>query len=182
MRVANKKGIAPMTPKPKYPHVIKNLDKIIKRLLTEEITMAGIAVEYKATRSAIHYHVQKKATITQYEKIKKRGPKIAGRSRWGVANNPTGGKAGNAKIKAFVKIYADLLSPVKYRIVRPESILKKGATFKVQAKLDDGIWYNVDILTCENDACSLLERLYLYDTEHSGDLTDLCSYIYQESV
>lgn len=171
-----------MTRKPKYPHVIKDLDKIIKRLLTEEITMLGIAVEYKTTRFFVAYHVKKKATPMQYRNIVGRSHTIAGRKRRGIANNPTGGKKRNSKADQFGKTYADPLSPVRYRMVRPASIQSKNATFKVQAKLDDGIWYNVDILTRGDDASSLLEQLYLYAPENLDDVTDQDSHNEQESV
>ena len=171
-----------ITRKLKYPHILEDIDIIIDRLLHEEITKFDIADEYKVPYHTIFCYVKKAATAAQRSLITDRGHIISGYKRRGTANNPSGGKKGVCKIRAFKGIYADTLSPVRHRIVRPASIQSKNATFKVQSKLDDGIWYSVDILTCADDAFELLEQLYLYTPEDLAGITDPDSHNDQESV
>lgn len=152
----------------KYPHVIKDLDKIIQRLLTEEVSKADIAAECNVSRSAIEWAVKKRATVSQLETIAKKGLKVAVIKRRRRAVLSTGESKVCCKVTRFEGIYSDPLSPVKHRIVRPESITKKGSTFKVQSKLDDGIWYDVDIPAREDDAITLLGRLFGYDLTDQG--------------
>lgn len=133
----------------KSPNVIKDLNGIIERLLTEEVTTNSIAAEYKTTRSTVQYHIKKNTTVTQYEAIRKRGYEVAGRKRCG------GRQRRNSKAMQFGETYADPLFPVKHRIIRPG--------FEVQTKDADGKWYTIDTPSCEDAAVLLLAALYNYD-------------------
>lgn len=168
-----------MTAKIKYPKVIADMDRIIYRLLNDDITRRDLATEYGVPYHTMYDYIKRKATLSQQGKISKRGFVVAGRQRRGIANNPAGGKKVECKIKAFTKIYADPLSPVKHRVARTGTKNAKNLKFTVQSKLDDGVWYDVDLPDCENAAFVLVERLYLYKPD---DITapDCC--IDQESA
>lgn len=166
-----------MTRKPKYPHVIEDIEIIIDRLLHEEITKADIAAEYKVPYHTIGAYIKKAATVTQRGIIADRAFIISGRKRRGVANNPSGGGRVQSKIKAFAKIHTDPLSVVRHKIVRTRVANKsKLTTYEVQTKGPDGKWYTIDHPTCEDAAVLLLGRLYSYDLISQADYNE------QESV
>ena len=74
----------------KYPEVMRDMNNIIKRLLTGKETIGDVATEYKISRQVLRSYVKKKVGVGTWCIIRRTGYKIAAKRRNRVSRNPKG--------------------------------------------------------------------------------------------